>query len=53
MARMVEPEQMSITEQWLGNHVPVTMNNNEQVFARYQAAKPKIPMTTNRITQDN
>jgi hypothetical protein len=31
---MVEPEQTSIAEQRLGNHVPATTNSNEAVVAR-------------------
>jgi hypothetical protein len=49
---MVEPEQTSIAEQRIGNHVPVTKNSNERVVPREQIAKHKIPVTTNRITED-
>jgi hypothetical protein len=33
-AGMVEPEQTSIAEQRLGNHVPSTTNSNERVVER-------------------
>jgi hypothetical protein len=31
---MMEPEQMSIAEQRIGNHIPVTTNNSERVVAK-------------------
>lgn len=41
-AGTVEPKRTSVTEQRLGNHVSVSENVNNG-----------IPVTTNRITQDN
>jgi hypothetical protein len=30
----MELEQMSIAEQWIGNHVPITINNSKRIIAR-------------------
>jgi hypothetical protein len=35
-ARIVEPEQTSVAEHRLGNHVPATTNSNERVVARLE-----------------
>jgi hypothetical protein len=39
---MVVPEQTSIAEKRIGNHVPVTANSSERVVAREQIAKHKM-----------
>jgi hypothetical protein len=50
----VEPKRTSIAEQRLGNQVPATMNSDERVVARQQAAKHKILLTIKeRLTEDN